>query len=293
MLLGLTCALAAAVLYGVGAVFQASASRRLPEMDEGWLTVLLAACRSPILIAVVAADLVGAGLHLVAIDTIPLYLAQAGIAASLPVTAVVSARVLHERLSGPDWLAVAAAAGGIAMLAGAAGKAGGTDRGAGFVVGLYLLLGAVVVLGLLAYRGSGRLSGALLSLLSGLGYSGVTLGARVLGSPDWSWRTVTLVVVMAASGGLAFWLYSLALQRVPVAGASAPLVVAETVVPSLAGVALLGDVVAAGAWPLLVVGLLLAMAGSVWLAGFEGRTLDRVKRRSPGAASGSLGGTGR
>lgn len=293
MLLGLACALAAALLYGVGAVGQASASRKLPALDEGWTRVLLAACRSPLLIAVVLADLVGAGLHLVAIDTIPLYLAQAGIAASLPVTAVVSARLLHERLSVPDWLAVAAAAGGIALLAGAAGEAGGTDRGAGFVVGLYLLFAALIVLGLLAYRGSGRLSGAVLSLLSGLGYSGVTVGARVLGSPDWSWRTLALVVVLAATGVLSFGLYSFALQRVPVAGASAPLVVSETVVPGLVGVILLGDAVSTGAWPLVVVGLLLAMTGSVWLAGFEGRTLDQVRRRSPDAVSESLGGTGR
>lgn len=277
MLLGLSCALAAAVLYGVGGVGQAIASRKLPPLQDGWLRVLGLALRSPLLVAVVVADLVGAFLHLVAIDTIPLYLAQAGIAASLPVTAVVSARVLRERLAGRDWAAVAATAVGIAMLAGASGAAGGVDRGRGFVLGLYLLLAGVLVLGLVAYRGSGRLSGAVLSTLSGLSYSGTTLGARVLGTPDWSWRTVALGVVMAASGAVGFWLYSFALQRVPVAGASAPLVLAETVVPTIVGVALLGDAVASGAWPLVVAGLLLAMAGSVWLAGFEGRTLDRVR----------------
>ncbi|MEP6814992.1 MAG: hypothetical protein ABI873_05530, partial [Marmoricola sp.] len=74
-----------------------------------------------------------------------------------------------------------------------------------------------------------------------------------------------------------FWLYSFALQRVPVAGATAPLVLTETLTPTVVGILVLGDLVSAGAWPLIVGGLATAMAGSIWLAGFEGRTLDRVR----------------
>ncbi|MGI9156595.1 MAG: hypothetical protein ACR2FG_08160 [Marmoricola sp.] len=277
MLLGLACALGAALLYGVGAVGQAFASRKLPPVEDGWVRVLRLAVRNPLLVCVVLGDLVGAVLHLVAIDTIPLYLAQAGVAASLPITALVSARLLRERLGARDWAAIVATGVGIALLAADAGTAGSNRHGAGLVVGLYLLLAALAGLGFLAYRGSGRVSGAVLSLLSGMGYSATTLGARILGTPDWSLRTVTLAVVMALSGALAFWLYSFALQRVPVAGATAPLVVAETVVPTIVGIALLGDEVSAGAWPLIVAGLLLAMAGAIWLSGFEGRTLERVK----------------
>jgi drug/metabolite transporter (DMT)-like permease len=282
MILGLACALGAALLYGVATVAQAVAARRLPPTDDGgWLPMIRAAVTSPLLIAVVAADLVGALLHLVAIDLVPLYLAQAGIAASLPVTALVSARVLHERLRGRDWLAIVATGGGIALLAVDAGKAGTDDGGDGFVLGLYVLLVAIMVLGFLAYRGSGRASGAVLSLLAGLGYTGVTLGARVLGTPSWSWHTVLLMIVMGFSGLLAFGLYSFALQRVPAAAATAPLVLSETGAPTLVGILLLGDVVSSGAWPLIIVGLSLAMAGSIWLAGFEGRTLDRVRDGAP------------
>lgn len=277
MLLGLACALGAAVLYGVGSVVQAVAARRLPAVEDGWVRLLRAAVRNPLLVCVVPADLAGALLHLVAIDTIPLYLAQAGIAAALPITAIVSARVLRERLGAGDWTAIVATGVGIAMLAADAGKAGSGHHGSGLVVGLYVLLAALVAFGFAAYRGSGRASGAALSLLSGLGYSGATLGVRVLGTPDWSPRTGLLLVGMALSGAVGFALYSFALQRVPVAGATAPLVFAETVVPTVVGIAVLGDVVPPGAWPLIVVGLLLSMAGAIWLAGFEGRTLDRVK----------------
>lgn len=280
MLLGLACALGAALLYGVASVAQAVASRRLPPLEEGWLRVAGLAARSPLLVAVVVADLLGALLHLAAIDLVPLYLAQTGIAASLPITALVSARVLRERLRPTDWCAVAATGLGIALLAVGSGTAGSSDGGPRFVVGLYALLAVLTVLGFLAYRGRGRPSGAVMGLLSGLGYSVTTLGARVLGTPDWSWRTVSVGLLMALSGVLGFWLYSFALQRVPVAGASAPLVLAETAAPTAAGIAMLGDRVTSGAWPAIAVGLTTAMAGAVWLAGFEGRRLERVRRGS-------------
>ncbi|MDQ6641675.1 MAG: hypothetical protein M3Y66_04180 [Actinomycetota bacterium] len=281
MLLGLTCALGAALLYGLASVAQAVASRRLPPSEDGWLPLLATALRSPLLISVVVADLVGAGLHLVAIHLVPLYLAQAGIAAALPVTAVVSAQALRERLRPQDWCAVLATGVGIALLAVDSGSAGTTKGGPGLVLALYAVLVGLLVLGFVAYRGHGRVSGAVLSLFSGLGYSTTTLGARILGTPDWSLRTVWVGGLMALSAVLGFWLYSFALQRVPVAGATAPLVLSETVGPTVVGIVVLGDVVSSGAWPLIVVGLAMAMAGSIWLAGFEGRTLDRLRSAQP------------
>ena len=132
------------------------------------------------------------------------------------------------------------------------------------------------MLGLLAYRAGGALSGALLGLLGGCAYSGTTLGARALGTPDGSVRSVALVLVVCVSGVTGFWLYSFAMQRVAVAGATAPLILAETVVPTGVGIALLGDTVPSGSWPLLTTALVLAMGGAVWLSGFEGRVDGRV-----------------
>ena len=204
------------------------------------------------MLAVIVAYVAGAVLHLVAIELTPLYLAQAGIAASLPVTAVVAARTIRERLTRLDWVAIVATGGGIALLAVDAGQAGSSgDHRPSFVLGLYLGLAAVLVLGLLAYRAGGALSGALLGLLGGCAYSGTTLGARALGTPDGSVRTVALVLVVCVSGVTGFWLYSFAMQRVAVAGATAPLILAETVVPTGVGIALLGDTVPSGSWPLL------------------------------------------
>ena len=45
---------------------------------------------------------------------------------------------------------------------------------------------------------------------------------------------------------VAFWLYSLGMERAPVSSVTAPLIVLQTFVPALVGVALLGDEVRAG-----------------------------------------------
>ncbi len=68
MLVGLGCALGAALLYGAAAVGQAVASRRLPPAEDGLRPAPVAALRDPLMLVVIASDLVGAVLHLVAID---------------------------------------------------------------------------------------------------------------------------------------------------------------------------------------------------------------------------------
>ncbi len=100
MLVGLGCALGAALLYGAAAVGQAVASRRLPPAEDGFVRLTVAALRDRLMLVVIASYLVGAALHLAAIELTPLYLAQAGIAASLPVTALVAA-VYHPRAAHP------------------------------------------------------------------------------------------------------------------------------------------------------------------------------------------------
>ena len=122
MLVGLGCALGAALLYGASAVGQAVASRRLPDPEDGLVRLTAAALRDRLMLAVIVAYAAGAVLHLVAIELTPLYLAQAGIAASLPVTAVVAARTIRERLTRLDWAAIVATGGGIALLAVDAGR---------------------------------------------------------------------------------------------------------------------------------------------------------------------------
>ncbi|RLV48906.1 hypothetical protein D9V37_09925 [Nocardioides mangrovicus] len=269
MVLGLGAALLAALLYGVAAVAQAVAARRLPALEDGVGRVAGRAVRDPLLVGAVVADLVGALLHLVSIENAPLYVSQAGVAAALPITALTSAIWVRERLTARDWAAVAATFGGIAVLAVDAGSVGSTSRVTPLTVVLYVGLAVVLVTAAAAYRGQGRTAALVLSFLGGLGYSGTALGARLLGDAGGAVAWGVLAVLIAGCGITGYWLYSFAMQRISVAAASAPLILTETLVPTVVGIALLGDDVPA--WWAVVLGLLLSLAGALYLGGFEGR----------------------
>ena len=258
---GLVAGLAAAALFGVGAVVQAHAVRRQPNRPHGLWDFVRVSVRDPWTLGVVGAYLLGFVLHVVAIWGLPLYLAQATVAMSLPVTAVTSL-VLHERLQPVHWWAVLLVSAGLVLLSVGSGEPGELFTSAWFAVSLWV---GVVVL-LLAARVGVHWPGPAIAVLAGLGYTGSAVAVRGA-------ESATDVVSIAAGltvgiyGLIGFWLYSVSLDRAPVSAASAPLIVTQTFVPSLIGVAFLGDTVRPGWWPGVVVGLLLSTAGAIVLSG--------------------------
>jgi hypothetical protein len=258
---GLLAGLAAAALFGVGAVVQAHAVRRQERRPEGLRQFLARSARDPWTIGVVAAYLLGFVLHVVAIWALPLYLAQATVAMSLPVTAV-SSTVVHERLQPVHWWAVLLVSSGLVLLALGSGDPGATFTSTRFAVALWL----GVLLLLLAARVGIGWPGGVLGALAGLGYTGSAVAVRGAGSID-SLMGVAAGLSVAAYGVVAFWLYSVALDRAPVSSATAPMIVLQTFVPSLVGVALLGDQVRGGWWPAVALGLVLSTVGAVVLSG--------------------------
>ena len=117
MVVGLAAGLAAAGLFGWAAVVQARAVRAMAEAAERLGSFVRAGVRDPLILLVVGAYLAGFALHAVAIWLLPLYLAQAAISLSMPSTAVLSVRQLHEPLGPSRWTAVGAVTLGIALLA--------------------------------------------------------------------------------------------------------------------------------------------------------------------------------
>ena len=91
--LGVALGLLSAAVFGVAAVVQAHAVRRFETTPDGLLGFALRSVRDVRSMLVVAAYLVGFVLHAAAIWLLPLYLAQALVAMSLPVTALASRRV--------------------------------------------------------------------------------------------------------------------------------------------------------------------------------------------------------
>jgi drug/metabolite transporter (DMT)-like permease len=258
MVIGLGAALLAAVLFGVAAVVQAIAARRHGLFS--WLMMLVGVIY-----------LLGWGLHLVAIAHVPLYVAQVGIAASIVVTALIAARVVREPLTTRHWVAVAALVVGLALLVGAAGPVGGdlftTDRTLALYTGFVITL----VVGLAAIRMHSERGGVVLGVLAGVAYGGSPIATRSLIEPTWNLQTIAPAFTIGLFGVLGFWLYSLALQRASVTAATAPLVLFETLVPAVVGLAVFGDGVRTGWWPVAILGFTLSTGAALVLCGAEAR----------------------
>ncbi len=270
MLLGFCAALAAAVLFGSASIVQATAVRRIPRSAGLSTRLVVELLGQPLFLVAMAMNLVGFSLHLVALRSIPLFLAQAGIAASLAVTALLAVRVHDDQLGRADWAAVAGTCVGLALLAASSGSVGDETASDTFIIGLYAALAVLATGGFLASRMQGALSTELLGLLAGFGFAGVSVSARVL--PGLAPATVVAApsaYALAISGALAFLLYSVALQRGSVTGATAPMIVSQTVTPAAVGVLLLHDGIRPGWIPIAAIGFVVTGLGALQLARFE------------------------
>lgn len=259
-MVGLTAAVVAAALFGVAAVLQAHAVRTDERPIESLTGFVHAALRNRYLLLVIAAYLVGFVLHAVSIWYLPLYLAQAAVSLSLPITALGAAR-LRERLGAAEWLAVAGIVAGLVLVSIGSGEPGDSRSSVTFAV---LLWAGVAALGVVGYF-SGQVGAGILGAVAGLGYAGSAIGVRGVVAP-FDLPVLAAALAVPAYGLLAFWLYSLALDRAAVAGASAPLVVGQTLVPALVGIWALGDSVRDGWVVVVVVGMTLAVGGAVLLS---------------------------
>ena len=266
--LGLAAGLVSAAVFGVAAVVQAHAVRRYDASPTGLLGFVARSLRDGRMMLVVAAYLVGFVLHAAAIWLLPLYLAQALVAMSLPVTALASHRV-EDALHRHGWVAVGVVTLGLVLLSLGAGDPGEVVTTGTFAA---LLWAAVGLLALASIAGR-HLAGPLLGLLAGLGYAGSAISVRGVGTPVDSIVVVAALAVPSFSL-VAFWLYSLGMHGAAVPSTTASLIVAQTFVPAAVGVAFLGDGVRDGWWPAVIVGLLLSTCGAVALG---------LDLRSPGS----------
>src|ERR1700712_5763679 len=271
VLIGFVAALGAAVMFGIGSVRLAVGSRRVPFAQGMSLQLIPRMLRERAIVEALGLNLVGFVFHLIALRHIPLFLAQTGIAASLAVTAILTQRVFGSRLGRSDWLAVLAVGVGLGLLAAPAGGAGDAVTSTGADVGVIVAVVLLFAGGYSAAHVPGGLGAALVGLVAGLGFAIVSISSRLIPeiTPS-SVLTAPGTYTLAVSGGLAFFLYSVALQRGSVMTATAPVIVMQTATPAAVGVLLLGDTIRPG-WSLAAaLGLVLSGAGATALARFEG-----------------------
>ena len=266
--LSLGCAVLAALSYGVGSVLQAAAARHAERRANLDPLLLVRLVGQVPYVASLALDLLGFVASVVALRTLPLFLVQSALAASVGVTAIAASVAFGFRLLRYERVALIALMLGFALLAVSARPEHATALGA--VGQCILACGVVVVIiaGALSARLDDRQAGIGLALCAGLSWAGTGIAARVLEIPSPFWHLLVnpVALCLAAYGLLGMLLFATALQRGSVTAAAAIVVSVETVVPSLIGIVFLGDRARPGFTFVAALGFVATVGASIALA---------------------------
>ncbi|MEU3496006.1 hypothetical protein [Kitasatospora cineracea] len=282
MILGLVTAVAASACYGTGSVLQALGARRSARQEAAAGTVtehggpsLSSTAKAAVtweFILGTVLDFIGFGLGALAARLLPLFLSQTIISANLVITAVLSVKLLGLRLRQLEWLSIGVLCGALVLLAVAAGPEGGHEAARAFHWALLIGSAVLIAGGSLIVRRLGSSGAIVAGLLSGLGFGALGIGVRILdGVQPFALGALLAdpalyAVLVGGLGGM--YLHTVALQIGSVNGATAALVVGETVVPGAVGVLWLGDSSRAGLGWLAVSGFVLAVVSAVGVAYF-------------------------
>ncbi|GAA3377736.1 hypothetical protein GCM10017750_24550 [Streptomyces racemochromogenes] len=269
VLIGMVCALGAAVCFGTATVLQAVAARAAAAGGAtGTGTLFLRAVRQWRYLAGLGLDAVGFVLQVIALRHVPIYAVGAALAASLAVTAVVAARLLRVRLSRLEWGAVGVVCAGLLMLGLASGEEGSGTGTLALAWGLLAVAGLVLLVGAAAGRLPDRSRALVLGLAAGTGFGVVEVAVRLIDTLSLRELRNPALYALLLGGAAGFLLLTSALERGSVTAATAGLVLGETVGPALVGVAWLGDRPREGLAWLAVTGFAVAVAGSLALSRF-------------------------
>jgi len=266
--LAFACAVVAALSYGIGSVMQAAAARKAEARANLDPMLLVRLVGELPYVGGLALDLLGFVASVVALRTLPLFVVQSAIAASVGVTAIAASVAFGVRLLRYERVALVMLMFGFALLALSARPEHAASIGA---AGKGILVGGVVVVAAAGIFSAGlddRKAGIGLALGAGLAWAGTGIAARVLQIPSHTSRLLIdpVALCLVAYGILGVLLFATALQRGSVTAAAALVFTVETVVPSLLGVVFLGDRARAGFAPIALLGFVATLGASVALA---------------------------
>ncbi|MEH3157150.1 MAG: hypothetical protein PGN29_18205 [Gordonia paraffinivorans] len=283
MIAGILAALFASVAYGVSSVLQALAARRshdeaLARGDTGLSTATggptlrstIAAMLSVLFIVGTVLDVLGFVGGAVSARLTPLFLSQTIISANLVITAILGIVVLDIRLHLRDWVAIATVIAALCALGVSAKENPRQTESQLFHWVVLAATVALVVVSVAIVRWLGSRAAIAAGLAAGALFGAVAISVRILDGLDpfslSSLFTDPALYALAIAGGGGFYLHTVALQLGSVNGATAALVVGETVVPGVIGVLFLGDETVRGLAWLAVVGFIAAVVGAVTVA---------------------------
>ncbi len=283
LIAGVLAALFASIAYGVSSVLQAHGAQtsRDDALARG-KTDLATETGSPTMRSTVAAmltmffiigtflDVLGFVGGAVSARLAPLFLSQTIISANLVITAVLGIVVLGIRLLGRDWIAIGVVLAALVALGVSATENPRQTESMLFHGVLLAAVVALVVVSVVVVRLLGSRAAIAAGLAAGALFGAVAISVRVIDGLDplhlSTLFTDPALYALALSGGAGFYLHTVALQLGSVNGATAALVVGETVVPGVIGVIFLGDETVRGLAWLAVIGFVGAVVGAVAVA---------------------------
>ena len=252
--MGLTWVVLAAVLFGAGSVAQAAA---VTALDDGAALRWTALLRHPWFVAGTLAEGAGALCHVAALQSVSMAVAQCAVSASLAVTALTARAWFGTRLGVRGIAAVGVLSVALVALATVAGQTGTATDTAAVEIGLAV---AAALIGLAGLAGAIGRRGVVLAVCSGLGFAACSTAVKLVDlSHPLTALTSAPALVAAVSGALGCLWWTFALRHTTVTTASAVVVVAEVVPPSLLA-PLLGDSVSS--WFALVAPIALGLAAT-------------------------------
>ena len=184
MVLGLLTALAAALCYGVGSIFQALAARSTEAVEGLDPRLMIRLLRSWRYLLGLGLDGLGFLLTLVAVRTLPLFVVQSIVASFLAVTAVLGAIFLKMTLTRQDKIALGVVVAGLALVGASAAEdtpvaVTDVERWGVLVTALALALAAVPLARIPGVKGA-----AALGAIAGLAFGATSVATRMLpGTP--------------------------------------------------------------------------------------------------------------
>ncbi len=268
MAIGLIAAIAAAIAYALASILQAVGAARIAKGDALDPRLLFRLVKEiPYLIGLMA-DGVGFVLGIVAIQYLPLFLAEAAISSSVGITAILAVIFLKVKLATIEKWALVGLVFGLALLAVSAAPSHAQPLD---TVWRWVQLSGVILV-VLAALAAARLPtervGVGLSIASGISFSGMAIAARSLDVPDPFWELLKdpSFYSVCIYGLLGVMLFAAALQRAVVTTVTALVFGLETVIPSFVGILFLGDSTLEGMWPVALLGFIVALVCSTILA---------------------------
>jgi hypothetical protein len=258
---------ATALCFGVSAILEDLAAKQTPTARLSTTRAILEITTRRWYLLGMALGLLGWLLSLLALQRLPVFAVQAVGAASIGVVVLLHWALTRVPVPRRQAALLVTLAAGLVALAVAA-KPGGPESVSGwFDASIWIGIGIMTVVGVLAFRVHGDRGAAILGAVSGLAYGGTALCARAL-ETDHTLRGVLLdplLLALLPLAGLGIAFFASALQRGSVAVAAACQRASTTIVPAAVGLALLGDEARAGLAPLAYAGFVVTVASVLGL----------------------------